>query len=141
MADTRRITAKSILKLTPKKEHHNTTFTCQAQNTADRTYRSAKVTLEVKYAPKVSVAVISGAVSSGRILEGTEVVMSCEADANPPVQTYSWFINDERVTGDYTTQMVIHNATRQLHEAAVKCEAVNAVNKSAYIKTLDISCK
>lgn len=53
LPDGRRFTAKSILKLTPKKEHHNTTFTCQAQNTADRTYRSAKLRLEVKYAPKV----------------------------------------------------------------------------------------
>lgn len=47
--DSRRVTAKSILKLTPKKEHHNTTFTCQAQNTADRTYRSAKLKLEVSF--------------------------------------------------------------------------------------------
>lgn len=47
LSDSRRFTAKSILKLTPKKEHHNTTFTCQAQNTADRTYRSAKLKLEV----------------------------------------------------------------------------------------------
>lgn len=47
LPDSRRVTAKSILKLTPKKEHHNTTFTCQAQNTADRTYRSAKLLLEV----------------------------------------------------------------------------------------------
>jgi hypothetical protein len=47
LADSRRFTAKSILKLTPKKEHHNTTFTCQAQNTADRNYRSAKLKLEV----------------------------------------------------------------------------------------------
>lgn len=54
LADARRFTAKSILKLTPKKEHHNTTFTCQAQNTADRTYRSARLRLEVKYAPKVN---------------------------------------------------------------------------------------
>lgn len=49
LADSRRFTAKSILKLTPKKEHHNTTFLCQAQNTADRTYRSAKLKLEVCY--------------------------------------------------------------------------------------------
>lgn len=49
LPDSRRVTAKSILKLTPKKEHHNTTFTCQAQNTADRTYRSAKLKLEVSF--------------------------------------------------------------------------------------------
>lgn len=47
LSDKRRFTAKSILKLTPRKEHHNTTFTCQAQNTAERTHRSAKLKLEV----------------------------------------------------------------------------------------------
>lgn len=49
LSDSRRITAKSILKLVPKKEHHNTTFTCQAQNTADRTYRAAKILIEVRH--------------------------------------------------------------------------------------------
>ncbi len=53
--ESRLFTAKSILTLKPKKEHHNTTFICQAQNTADRTYQSAKIRLFVKYAPKVSV--------------------------------------------------------------------------------------
>ena len=47
LSDGRRFTAKSILKLTPRKDHHNTTFTCQAQNTAERTHRSAKLKLEV----------------------------------------------------------------------------------------------
>ncbi|TMW50115.1 hypothetical protein DOY81_004798 [Sarcophaga bullata] len=139
LADSRRITAKSILKLTPKKEHHNTTFTCQAQNTADRTYRSAKILLEVKYAPKVTVSVVGGALAGGRIPEGAEVILSCQADANPSVQTYRWFINDELVTGDYTTKMVIHNVSRQYHDAIVKCEVVNAVGKSEESETLDIS--
>ncbi|XP_058977676.1 irregular chiasm C-roughest protein isoform X2 [Musca domestica] len=139
LADARRVTAKSILKLTPKKEHHNTTFTCQAQNTADRTYRSAKILLEVKYAPKVTVSVVGGALAGGRIPEGAEVILSCQADANPPVQSYRWFINDELVTGDYTTRMVIHNVSRQYHDAIVKCEVVNAVGKSEESETLDIS--
>ncbi|XP_053950749.1 irregular chiasm C-roughest protein [Anastrepha ludens] len=138
LSDSRRITAKSILKLAPKKEHHNTTFTCQAQNTADRTYRSAKILIEVKYAPKVVVSVISGALAGGRILEGSEVILSCQAEANPPPQSYRWFINDELVTGDYTTKMIIHNVTRQHHEALVKCEVVNAVGKSEETETLDI---
>lgn len=49
LPDGRRFTSKSILKLTPKKDHHNTTFTCQAQNTAERTHRSAKLKLEVSH--------------------------------------------------------------------------------------------
>lgn len=53
LTDSRRVTAKSILKLTPKKEHHNTTFTCQAQNTADRNYRAVKLKLEVSYVMRI----------------------------------------------------------------------------------------
>lgn len=106
LTDTGRYTAKSILKLTPKKEHHNTSFTCQAQNTADRTYRSVKLKLEVKYAPKVSVSVIGGALAGGRIPEGAEVRLSCHADSNPNDVSYKWYINDELVVGDYTTEMV-----------------------------------
>lgn len=53
LPESRLFNAKSLLTIRPKKEHHNTTFICQAQNTADRTYQSAKIRLFVKYAPKV----------------------------------------------------------------------------------------
>lgn len=52
--ESRLYTAKSILTIKPKKEYHNTTFICQAQNAAERTYQSAKIRLYVRYAPKVS---------------------------------------------------------------------------------------
>ena len=113
MGDTGRFTAKSILKLTPKKEHHNTSFTCQAQNTADRTYRSVRLKLEVKYAPKVSVSVVGGALAGGRIPEGAEVRLSCRADANPSDVTYRWYRADEPIVGDYTTELV-SDAVQQL---------------------------
>ncbi|XP_055303308.1 irregular chiasm C-roughest protein-like isoform X2 [Sitodiplosis mosellana] len=140
LADSRRVTAKSILKLTPKKEHHNTTFTCQAQNTADRTYRSAKLKLEVKYAPKVSISVIGeSSLPGGRIAEGSDVRFLCRADANPPNVSYRWYINEELVAGDYTTEMVIPNITRKYHDGMVKCEVHNAVGKSEESEALDIS--
>lgn len=168
LADSRRVNTRSVLKLAPKKKYHNTTITCQAQNTADRTYRSAKVLLEVKYAPKVTVSVVGGALAGGRIPEGAEVILSCQADANPPEVTYRWFINDELMAGDYTTKMVsgthrrgvaggdsltlsccffspppqiIPNVTRQYHGAYVKCQVANVVGKSEQSEKLDISCK
>ncbi|XP_060519888.1 irregular chiasm C-roughest protein [Cylas formicarius] len=139
LPDHRRYTAKSILKLTPRKVHHNTTFTCQAQNTAERTHRSAKLKLEVKYAPKVTVTVLSGTSSSGRIPEGAEVRLGCLADANPQDVSYKWFLNDEPLIGDYTTELVLHNVSRKHHDAIVKCEVHNAVGKSEESQTLDIS--
>ncbi|XP_039280825.1 irregular chiasm C-roughest protein isoform X2 [Nilaparvata lugens] len=136
LPDGRRFTAKSILKLTPKKEHHNTTFTCQAQNTADRTYRSAKLKLQVKYAPKVTVKVVGG---TSRLIEGADVRLLCSADANPPDVTYKWFINDQLVAGDPTTELVLTNISRKQHDSIVKCEVHNAVGKSEESETLDIS--
>nr|CAD7256088.1 unnamed protein product [Timema shepardi] len=138
LPDGRRITAKSILKLTPKKEHHNTTFTCQAQNTADRTYRSAKLRLQVKYAPKVTLSVVGA--HNGRLLEGQEVRLACQADANPLDLTYRWYINDKPVPGDYTTELLLSNISRKFHDAIVKCEVHNPVGKSEESETLDISC-
>lgn len=91
--------------------------------------------LEVKYAPKVKVTVraasgtaaapsaslISGGIAgagatsgaflgagaaSGRIAEGADVRVSCRSDANPAEVTYRWYINEELVVGDYTTELV-----------------------------------
>uniref|UniRef100_A0A182SHI5 Ig-like domain-containing protein n=1 Tax=Anopheles maculatus TaxID=74869 RepID=A0A182SHI5_9DIPT len=139
LRDARRYTAKSILKLTPKKEHHNTTFTCQAQNTADRTYRSVRLKLEVKYAPKVKIAVIGGALNGGRILEGTEVRLSCRADANPPDVTFRWYVGDELSEANHASELLIANISRRYHGTTVRCEVRNAVGKSEESVTLDIS--
>jgi len=141
LSDSRRFTARSVLKLTPKKKHHNTTFICQAQNTADRMARSVGLRLEVKYAPKVTVSVLEGAVSSGRIPEGSDVRLFCHADANPPDLTYKWFLDDEPIQPGATTELVLKNVSRSLHDAIVKCQVHNAVGKSEESETLDITCE
>ncbi|KAK6623398.1 hypothetical protein RUM43_009250 [Polyplax serrata] len=139
LSDNRRFTAKSVLKLMPRKHHHNTTFTCQAQNAADRTYRSAKLKLQVKYAPKVDVKILTGIGPSGRISEGADVTLLCEADANPSEMTYKWYVNNELVEGEPTTELVIRNVTRKLHDAMVKCKVHNSVGESEAFETLEVS--
>lgn len=37
--------------------------------------------------------------------------------------------------------MVIHNVTRDYHDAIVKCEVYNEVGKSEETKTLDVTCE
>ncbi|XP_034936678.1 irregular chiasm C-roughest protein-like isoform X1 [Chelonus insularis] len=132
-------TVRSVLKVLPRKEHDNTTFTCQSQNAADRTPQNAKLRVEVRYAPKVSLKIISGLSKSGQIIEGSELRFKCRAEANPPNIEYRWYINKKTVIGDYTTEMIIHNATRELHDATVKCEVHNEVGKSEETETLDIT--
>lgn len=41
-------TVKSVLRVMPRKDHDNTTFTCQSQNMADRSPQSAKIRVEVR---------------------------------------------------------------------------------------------
>ncbi|XP_058798126.1 irregular chiasm C-roughest protein-like isoform X3 [Phymastichus coffea] len=132
-------TVKSILTVTPRKEHDNTTFTCQSQNAADRTPQNAKLRVEVRYAPKVSLKIHPGFSQNERIREGSELRFKCRAEANPPIMEYKWYINDRKAVGDYTTEMVIHNVTRDYHDAIVKCEVYNEVGKSEETKTLDVT--
>ncbi|CAG9116270.1 unnamed protein product [Plutella xylostella] len=138
LSDGQRYTARSVITMTPKQEHHNQTFTCQAQNTADRAYRSASILIEVKYAPKVKL-VINKKNSKGKIPEGSDVTISCVADANPSNLTYRWFLDEQQVVGNNSTQLVIRNITRDYNEVILKCVVYNAVGKSEETETLEVT--
>lgn len=78
------------------------------------------ISIQVQYAPKVEVTLescqppensnfnASTELGDDDILEGSEVHFKCDVDANPKDVNYKWFINDELVVGDYTTEMVIY---------------------------------
>ncbi|XP_046433643.1 irregular chiasm C-roughest protein-like [Neodiprion fabricii] len=133
------VTVRSVLTVMPRKEHDNTTFTCQSHNAAERTPQNVKLRVEVRYAPKVSLRIRSGLSKNGRIVEGAELRFKCRAEANPSDMEYRWYINERKVIGDYTTEMIIHNVTRHDHDAIVKCEVHNDVGKSEETETLDIT--
>lgn len=44
--------------------------------------------------------------ASGVILDGAEVHVKCDVQANPSDVHYKWFVNDTLVIGDDTTEMV-----------------------------------
>ncbi|KAL4707087.1 hypothetical protein ACJJTC_011413 [Scirpophaga incertulas] len=134
--DGQRFTARSVIKMNPKKEHHNQTFTCQAQNTADRAYRAASIQIEVKYAPKVKLFIKSGV--NGKIPEGVDVVIVCKADANPTNLTFKWYMNEEQIVGN-TTELKIYNISRTYNDAIIKCEVYNEVGKSEDSETLEVT--
>ncbi|XP_045507832.1 irregular chiasm C-roughest protein-like isoform X1 [Colias croceus] len=138
LPDEQRYRTRSVLRLVPSKVHHNQTLTCQAQNTADRAYRMATVHIEVKYAPKINVSIISGAINN-KVPEGTEARFRCSVDANPIAQVYRWFINNNPVIGDYADEMIIFNVSRKHNKAIVKCEVSNSVGKNAATLTLNVT--
>ncbi|XP_032524500.2 irregular chiasm C-roughest protein-like [Danaus plexippus] len=133
LSDGQRFTARSVIKMSPKEEHHNQTFICQAQNTADRAYRAASIQIEVKYAPKVKIVINS----DKRIPEGHDAVISCKAEANPNNLTYRWIMN-ESIVGN-ASELKINNITRAYNGAVLKCIVFNEVGKSEETEVLQIT--
>ncbi|XP_013178589.1 PREDICTED: irregular chiasm C-roughest protein-like [Papilio xuthus] len=135
LSDGHRFTARSMLKLTPKQEHHNQTFTCQAQNTADRAYRAASIQIEVKYGPKIKLFKKSG--NKGKIPEGEDLIVDCKADANPNNLTFKWYLDGDLVGNN--SELVITNVTRKHNGAVLKCLVYNEVGKSEESETLEVT--
>ncbi|XP_060716484.1 B-cell receptor CD22-like [Tachysurus vachellii] len=71
-------------------------YKCRSSNKVGHQY-SNSVTLNVLYPPKnVSVSISP----SGEIMEDSSVTLTCSSDANPPVQSYTWFkVNESSPVG------------------------------------------
>ncbi|XP_061072618.1 B-cell receptor CD22-like isoform X2 [Conger conger] len=66
-------------------------YYCEVQNQVGA-QNSTTETIDVQYYPKNTSASVS---PSGEIVEGSSVTLTCSSDANPPVQNYTWFKNNE----------------------------------------------
>jgi hypothetical protein len=69
MRDSKLFEARSSMTFTPRKEHHNQTFRCEAWNEAGDNLRPALARLFVQYAPSVTVT----PVRPGMVQEGDKV--------------------------------------------------------------------
>ncbi|XP_053620769.1 irregular chiasm C-roughest protein-like isoform X2 [Plodia interpunctella] len=137
-SDGQRFTATSVLKLVTRKDHNNQTYTCQAQNTADRAYRAASIIIEVNYAPTINMTVNGHIKGKTYVPEGHDARIACFADANPSNMTYKWYINNQGYAGN-TTELVIPNVTRNHHETSVTCKVQNAIGPSEDTLTLHVT--
>ena len=70
MRDAKTFEARSVMTFTPRREHHNATFRCEAWNEAANDLRPAYARLFVQYAPSVTVT----PVRPGMIQEGDKVI-------------------------------------------------------------------
>uniref|UniRef100_A0A2H8TWA9 Irregular chiasm C-roughest protein n=1 Tax=Melanaphis sacchari TaxID=742174 RepID=A0A2H8TWA9_9HEMI len=136
--ENKRFTTKSILKIVPKMEHHNTSIWCQAHNSAVDKKLQTKIHLYVKFAPKITLTITG---STKKLVEGSDVKFSCLTKANPPDVSYRWFVNDQFALSEVTSELWLFNITRRLHNSLVRCEAQNSVEKTEESKALNIYYK
>ncbi|XP_056622972.1 sialoadhesin-like [Triplophysa dalaica] len=77
----------NIYSITSVRPDHSGEYKCKAINTHGEKYSEA-VMMNVMYAPRnVSVSISS----SGVIVEGDSVNLTCSSESNPPVHIYNWF--------------------------------------------------
>ncbi|XP_036795975.1 sialoadhesin [Oncorhynchus mykiss] len=66
-------------------------YYCETENKYGR-LNSSSVSVDVQYSPNnISVSVSP----SGEIVEGSSVTLTCSSDANPPVDKYTWYFQNE----------------------------------------------
>ncbi|XP_035282728.1 B-cell receptor CD22-like isoform X3 [Anguilla anguilla] len=97
-------------------------YYCEARN-QNGAENSSAVTIDVQYAPRNTLLSVS---SSGKILEGSSVTLTCSSDANPPVQRYTWFKNN-RAVASWTGSGLNHTITNIVSEDSGQyyCETQN----------------
>ncbi|XP_047659021.1 B-cell receptor CD22-like [Tachysurus fulvidraco] len=88
------ISSSNPLHLPSVSQRDAGSYRCSVQG---QSYPSRAVTLDVQYPPKrVSVSISP----SGEIVEGSSVTLTCSSDANPPVQSYTWYkVNESSPVG------------------------------------------
>ncbi|XP_067115023.1 LOW QUALITY PROTEIN: B-cell receptor CD22-like [Osmerus mordax] len=83
---TNRNTQQKLLYLDSVSSEDAGRYSCAV--TEHQHLRSPEETLNVTYKPRnISVSVSP----SGEVVEGSSVTLTCSSDANPPVQTYTWY--------------------------------------------------
>uniref|UniRef100_A0AAY5KXB5 B-cell receptor CD22 n=1 Tax=Esox lucius TaxID=8010 RepID=A0AAY5KXB5_ESOLU len=102
-------------------------YYCEAQNKYGR-LNSSTVSVDVQYAPKNILASVS---PSGEIVEGSSVTLTCNSDANPPVDNYTWYkktVTSPKASGQ---RYNITNITSE-DSGEYYCEATNVIgNRSS----------
>ncbi|XP_056624564.1 B-cell receptor CD22-like isoform X3 [Triplophysa dalaica] len=109
---------------------HSGQYKCKAENELGQ--KNSTVTLNVLYPPKKVSASIS---SSGVIVEGDSVNLTCSSESNPPVHNYSWF-KEETFVG--SGNIYIISNIRSDHSGQYKCKTENKHGEKYSTVTLNV---
>ncbi|CAG2117605.1 unnamed protein product, partial [Medioppia subpectinata] len=108
-------------------------LTCRSENAALKQPKYTDIKVEVKYAPEVHIRA-----DTIQQQIGEDIVLYCEANGNPNQVVYKWFRNEEQVTGDHGSRLVLNKVTKDMNGIVMSCEASNSVGTGRGKWTLDV---
>ncbi|XP_052384012.1 B-cell receptor CD22-like isoform X8 [Oncorhynchus keta] len=113
-------------------------YYCEAENKYGR-LTSSPVFVDVQYDPKNTSVSVS---PSGEIVEGSSVTLTCSSDANPPVQSYTWYktIGYQSVSYGNTEPQQVFNQIKSSATGEYYCEAWNGI-KTGRSESINIDVK
>nr|XP_046189521.1 basement membrane-specific heparan sulfate proteoglycan core protein-like isoform X3 [Oncorhynchus gorbuscha] len=113
-------------------------YYCEAENKYGR-LTSSPVFVDVQYDPKNTSVSVS---PSGEIVEGSSVTLTCSSDANPPVQSYTWYktIGYQSVSYGNTESQQVFNQIKSSATGEYYCEAWNGI-KTGRSESINIDVK
>ncbi|XP_051901327.1 kin of IRRE-like protein 3 [Pristis pectinata] len=132
MEDGKQENITSVLSIIPERSDSGCIFTCRVSNAADPSGKQSSVTLNVHYAPEVSLSA-----QPDPALERSKVTFSCLVKANPGQVTYRWAKGQTALTGvrgqHYQTEV-----DRSFFGEPVSCAVTNAVGSTNASVLLDV---
>ena len=124
LPDGKRMTVTSVIRFNVTKANDNSDIICETASDALDTPLRASITLNIKYAPVVTVTI-----EPAEIFEGDKVTFTCAATSNPAVKSYLWFSNNVPLIGSQTEKYEIESIGRAEHNVEVKCQVRNLEGK------------
>ncbi|XP_014673249.1 PREDICTED: irregular chiasm C-roughest protein-like [Priapulus caudatus] len=121
----KKMNAVQWINITPTREYAGKAFTCLMHHPALTAPRSVQVQMDVLYAPALRMTVVPYSVR-----EYDNVVVHCQATANPNGIEYRWYRNELLIEEEKGRKMKIYNIGRGYHNDKIRCEARNVVGMS-----------
>ncbi|XP_069802585.1 hemicentin-1-like isoform X2 [Dendropsophus ebraccatus] len=101
----------SIITFTPSKEDNNLRLLCRASFLQGTARTEQSISLNVEYAPHVSITAAGATDQSFIVKEGDTKMISCNVDSNPAAEI-TWSVGDKVIQGPTTAPQLIYRLNR-----------------------------
>ncbi|KAL2086198.1 hypothetical protein ACEWY4_017257 [Coilia grayii] len=118
-----KLDSKQSYNISSISDEHTDYYYCEAKNRYG-SRNSTEVHLNVLYSPRNMFASLN---QSGEIVEGSSVTLTCISDANPPVETYTWYKRTEAGAVQVDTGASINFTLTSITAGLYHCQAQNRV--------------